>query len=108
MSGLGAAGAAAAAPMQLRAQQPEVVVARRVQQRDAICGRLDDEPRTRLEIAEQHAVAGDLRPRGGPRDQTHFQAAVPADHDRPVGQRVRRDRRDDNRAELRMDDRAAA
>jgi hypothetical protein len=46
--------------VQLRAQQAEVVVARRVQQRDDLIRGPDRKARVGLEGAELEAVAGDL------------------------------------------------
>ena len=62
----------AASPMQLGAQQPVVVMACGVQECDPFRGGPDAQPVTRLELPEDRAVTGHLRPRIRPFQQFHF------------------------------------
>jgi hypothetical protein len=100
--------APAASPMQLGSQQPEIVVTRRMQQRDALRGGPDFEAGCGLEVAEPNAVAGDLGAHPRALHQPDLDPAPARKDDRPVGQRMRRDRRDDDRTERRVNDRPAA
>src|SRR5262245_7782579 len=62
---------AAAAPAKLGAQQAVVLELAGVEQRDLLLGGMHLETIARQQLAERHAIAGDLRAGIGPIDQLH-------------------------------------
>ena len=98
----------APAPVELAAQQTVVVVARRVQQRDACRGGADGQAVARREAAERAAVAGHLGEGVGTVDEPHLDVGAARDDDRAVGEGVWTDGRDHEHIETRLHDRAAA
>src|SRR6185312_9266078 len=104
----GSALGAAAPPVELGAQQAVIVVTGRVQQRDPLTRRLDLQPVPGSDLAENRSVAGDLRARVGALQQLDLDRRVRGDNYRAIGERMRADRRDDERIEVRLDDGAAA
>src|ERR1700733_104464 len=92
-------------PMQLGAQQPEVVVARRMQQRNRAPGGGDLEPAARIEFPELGGVAVDLRPGTALATQADIDSRLAGYDDRAVRQRVRTDRRHHQHVEAGIDDR---
>ena len=98
----------AAAPMQFGAQQPVVVITRRMQQGDLRVGALDVQIVALLEVADGAAVAGDLGARLEAIRHAQLDLAARAHHDGTVAQGMRADGRQHPDIEVGLDDGAAA
>ena len=99
---------AAPAPVELAAQQSVVVVARRVQQRDALRRRSDGEPIAGGEASERAAIANHFGVRVRPIREAHLDDRAGRHHDGAIGEGVRADRRDYEHIEVGLDDGATA
>ncbi len=105
---LGTPDTTVATPEQFIPQNPEVVMARRMDQADPFIRRRDGESVVRKNFGERSTVNGDFGANVLALEQANFYSLVRGDNDWPVCQRMRTDGYHDDGIEVRLDNWSAA